>query len=216
MSTDSSLDPFVPLLAAIAVLVLLGQLAYAHEEHRKKPVPTPAAESSASPLPHADEHPDLATAGEREDQLKEPTTLLSWIGRFHPTFVQFPIALLISALAAEIFFAATNQQLFRHALRFLLWGGALGAITAAPLGWIFAATGPTEHGGLLETHRWVGTAAAALGLAVLGVNERTESVGGSRTLLRLSLLLASLLIGVAGFLGGSLLYGIDHFAWHSQ
>lgn len=216
MSKNSNLYPLVPLIVAIAVVVLLGQPAYAHEEHKKKPPPTPAAESSASHLSHAHEHPDIAIAEDRENLPREPTTFLSWIGRFHPMVVHFPIALLITALAAEIFFAATNRELFRHALRFILWGGVLTAITAAPLGWIFAATGPTEHGWLLEAHRWVGTSAATLGLVVFGINERTERVRGSRTLLRLSLLVASLLIGATGFLGGSLLYGIDYLAWYPQ
>ena len=54
------------------------------------------------------------------------------------------------------------------------------------------------------------TAALLLGVAVLWIGERTERRGGSRLLLRASLALQASLIGSAGFLGGSLLYGFDH------
>ncbi len=67
-----------------------------------------------------------------------------------------------------------------------------------------------QEGWLLEAHRWAGTAASGLGVAVLWIAERTERENGSRLLLRVSLLVQALLIGSVGFLGGSLLYGIDH------
>jgi hypothetical protein len=56
LSTNSIFDPSVSRLVAIAAFLLPGQLASAHEEHKKKPAPTPAAEPSSSHLSHAHEY----------------------------------------------------------------------------------------------------------------------------------------------------------------
>jgi hypothetical protein len=56
LSTNTIFDPLVSRLIAIAVVLLLGQLASVNEEHKKKPAPTPAAEPSGSHLSHAHEH----------------------------------------------------------------------------------------------------------------------------------------------------------------
>ncbi len=140
----------------------------------------------------------------------EPVSVLDWLGRLHPMVIHFPIALFFAALVAEILFIVTREEMFRHALRFSLWGGAMSAAIAAPLGWIFAASGAGEEGWILEAHRWAGTAALCLGVVVLWVGERTERADGSRLLLRISLAVQASLIGGVGFLGGSLLYGFDH------
>ena len=66
MSTNSNLHPLVPLLVAIAVSVLFGQPAHAHEELRKKPASTPVAGPSVSLPSHAREHPGIAIAGDGE------------------------------------------------------------------------------------------------------------------------------------------------------
>jgi len=124
--------------------------------------------------------------------------------------IHFPIALFLDAFAAELFYFTTNQELFRGALRFCLWGAAMSAAVATPLGWMFAASGATEEGWILEAHRWAGTAALFLGLVVLLIVERAERTAGSRGPLRVLLALQALLIGGVGFLGGSLLYGLDH------
>jgi len=198
---------------AVALLALLAPLAYAHEAHEKKPPSVATLESPAADPAVGHEHPEVRVAPDAEEGPREPTTLLEWIGRLHPMVVHFPIAFFITALVAEIQFAATRRDLFRHSLRFLLWGGALSAIVAAALGWIFAATGQTDGGSLLVAHRWAGSAVAALGLAVLAINERVERSVGSRALLRLCLAAIALLTAATGFLGASLLYGIEHLAW---
>jgi uncharacterized membrane protein len=187
-----------------------------HEAHEPTHVSSSVAEAPAgdeSPARGISEAPVVPKSVESPEK---SASVLSWIGRFHPMVVHFPIALFISALVAEILFATTRRELFRHALRFLLWGGALGAAVAVALGWIFAATGSTEHGWLLDVHRWAGTAASVVGLVVLSVNERIERGMGTRAGLRVSLAAIAVLVGAAGFLGGSLLYGIDHLAWPPQ
>jgi uncharacterized membrane protein len=215
-SKRSFVDSLIHLVFVLVALMLLDQPAQAHKAHEKKPTSTSVVEAPAGDQPLARAVVEAPVVASPEEDAKRPTTVLSWIGRFHPMVVHFPIALFISALVAEILFAATRQDLFRHALRFLLWGGALSAAVAGALGWTFAANEPTDHGWLLDAHRWAGTAASALGFIVLSVNERMERVAGSRALLRASLAMIAVLIGATGFLGGSLLYGIDHLAWSPQ
>jgi len=200
-----------------------------HEAHRKaapatveasevEPATQPAAppaeeqvattESASSHQPHA--AVDAPPEPEREPE-PEAVSVLDWLGRLHPTVIHFPIALFLAALVAELLFASTRLELFRNALRFCLWGAAMSAALAAPLGWMFAASGATEEGWILEAHRWSGIAASLIGLAVLWIVERAERAEGSRVVLRVLLALQALLIGGVGFLGGSLLYGLDHF-----
>ena len=164
-------------------------------------VETPSASSHS----HSDHE-----SNESADAHSESVSLMDWLGRFHPMVIHFPIALFLAAFAAETMFALTGNELFRSALRFTVWGGALSATLAAPLGWMFAAAGGTEEGWILETHRWTGIAAVALGLTILWILERTERQGGSRLLLRVALAIQASLIGTVGFLGGSLIYGFDH------
>jgi len=213
MSMRSNYRRSIQIIALVSGFVLLDQLAYAHAAHKEGPVAASDVEAPVGVPSVAHEHPVVQGVSTADEASKEPTTLLSWIGRLHPLVVHFPIAFFISTIVAEILFVATRRDLFRHALRFILWGGALSAIVAVALGWAFAATGPTDHGRLLEAHRWSGTASAVFGLAVLAVNEWIERVAGSRALLRLCLVAMAVLTGTTGFLGASLLYGIDHLAW---
>lgn len=213
MSRRSISNRLIQHLVAVATLVLLAEPGYAHAAHQKNPTATSTVTVPVVDPLDVHEGSGVQAASDSHKNPKEAIALLSWVGRFHPMIVHFPIAYFITALVAEALFAATSRELFRHALRFLLWGGALAAVVAVALGWIFASTGTTEHGWLLDAHQWAGTATSALGLAVLWANERVERRGGSRALLRLSLSAVAALVAATGFLGGSLLYGIDHLAW---
>jgi uncharacterized membrane protein len=214
----------------VLLLSIGSTIATGHEKHRKSaPVaesdmpkePLAAAKGQSGPAPEPDQvagsvssaatgPPPAPQALAPSELPPESVSLLSWLGRLHPMAVHFPIALFLVALVAELLFAATQAALFRHALRFSLWCGAIGAVAATPLGWLFAASGATEEGWLLEAHRWAGTSAMLLGLVVLWIGERTERAHNGRLLLRVSLALQALLIGTVGHLGGSLLYGFDH------
>lgn len=195
-----------------------------HEAHRKaapatveatevepatQPAEPPAEEQVATPE-SASSHQHHAAADAPPEPEPEAVSILDWLGRLHPLVIHFPIALFLAALVAELLFASSRLELFRNALRFCLWGAAMSAAVVAPLGWMFAASGATEEGWILEAHRWTGTAASFLGLAVLWIVERAERADGSRVGLRVLLALQALLIGGVGFLGGSLLYGLDH------
>jgi uncharacterized membrane protein len=139
--------------------------------------------------------------------------LLAWIGRFHPPLVHFPIALLSAAALAELLFAATRRTFFDAAVRFCVWGGALGALSAALLGWLFGGFRIVDEDWVMTSHRWLGTATATWAALMLAMCERVYRRAVPRRGFRLALFTGSALVGVEGFLGGSLVYGIDHYAW---
>lgn len=138
--------------------------------------------------------------------------VLAWVGRFHPALTNFPIALLLAAALAELLFMATGQEGYRHAARFCLWVGGLGALAAALTGWLYAGFQLAADDFILAVHRWNGTALAVLALAGLWLGERHMRTG-RRGGYRACLFLIALLAGVNGYLGGVMLYGADHYAW---
>jgi uncharacterized membrane protein len=140
-----------------------------------------------------------------------------WIGRFHPISTHFPVALMFVAVVAEGFAWWTARVVWLVTVRFLVVCAALGALTAAGLGWINAAfssyTGQLAP--VLRWHRWLGTftscwivVCATLALR-RGCNERSDA----RRTFRGALLFGALLVGISGFLGSALIYGLNHYAW---
>ena len=90
----------------------------------------------------------------------------------------------------------------------------MGAVLAAVLGWFFGGFHFVDGSWLLTSHRWVGTTAAAWSVLVLFFGERAvQTQAGSRKGYRVVLFLGAGLVGAAGFLGGSLIYGLAHYAW---
>jgi len=142
--------------------------------------------------------------------------LVRFAGRFHPSTVHFPIALIAVAALFEILGAARRDRALAVASVWLAALGAIGAVAAAALGWSAAAfsTFPGEMAWILETHRWlgVGTAATAALAATAGVLALRRGAGWP-FLFRLLLLAATVLVLVTGFFGGTLIYGFDHYRW---
>lgn len=146
-------------------------------------------------------------------------------GRLHPVLVHFPIALVALAAGAEVLNAVAGRRggagrglgmMMRgpSALaRGCLVVGAPAAGITAWSGWLNALH---EHGGggplEIEGHRWVGIAAAAVALmamaSVLAASWRVTETG--MRVYRALVVLAAMLMGVAGHMGGSLVYGGDY------
>lgn len=140
--------------------------------------------------------------------------LIAWLGKFHPPAVNFPIALILAAAVAELLLIATGRPAFAVAGRFCIWFGAIGAAGAALLGWFFGGFHLADDSWVLTTHRWLGTATAAWSMLVLFLAERAlRRERGSRKSYRAVLLLGTLLVATTGFFGGSLIYGLNHYAW---
>lgn len=141
--------------------------------------------------------------------------LIAWLGNFHPPMVNFPIAMLFGAAVAELLRMVTKRPYFADAARFCLWFGALGALAAATLGWFFGGFHLTDHSWVMTTHRWLGTTTALWALLVLVLGERAYRHSGAVRLkaYRVTLFVGAALVMTTGFLGGAMVYGLDHYAW---
>lgn len=145
---------------------------------------------------------------------------MSWaayVGRFHPVAVHFPIALLLAAALADVLGRIKGYAHLAHAAHFCSKIGALGALFAAPLGWLAAATAPVpyEPAWLLSAHRWSGiatTITACLAAGCACMQERRASTKTAR-LFRVSLYAAAIAAAAAGHWGGMLTYGEHYFTW---
>ena len=135
-------------------------------------------------------------------------------GKFHPVVVHFPIALVIAAACAEVLSWWARGSLFRDAARYSLALGAVLAVITVLLGW--AAGAFAAYPGLswvLSVHRWTGTGAGTLIVITAILSE--VAYRKQRALLRRAyqafLFLSTLLVGITGHFGASLVYGLDHF-----
>jgi uncharacterized membrane protein len=143
---------------------------------------------------------------------------LRWVGRFHPVTTHFPVALMLVAVLAESLAWWTRRETWLQTVRFLVILGALGAVVAAGLGWVnaaFSSYGVGKTAWVFYWHRGLGTATAVwtvICAALLVVSECREG-SPERQRFRGALLVGALLVGVTGFLGSALIYGLDHYRW---
>lgn len=144
--------------------------------------------------------------------------LIRALGQFHPPSSHFPIALLICALPAELMWKLTRKRTWKATVRFCVTVGAASAVITAGLGWCDAAfsnyTGASS--GILEWHRWLGTATAAWAVITAIVSELAHRSGQPRSLrykFRVLLLVGIILLSLAGYFGASLTFGPAHFRW---
>jgi hypothetical protein len=141
--------------------------------------------------------------------------LLGWIGKFHILVVHFPIALLLAAVAGEIWSMWKRRKDPWEAVRFCVLLGAAGAVVAAGLGWLHADVGGFGTGSrqilILALHRWVGTTTAVWAVALAVVSEVDARRGVRSKPFRIMLFIGALLVGAAGHLGGILVHGEDYY-----
>lgn len=166
----------------------------------------PALADAPSPTPVPLRH---FTTGQR---------LVRALGQFHPPSSHFPIALLIAALPAEAMWKMTRKASWKATVRFCVTLGAASAVLTAALGWCGAAysnyTGVSAP--ILFWHRWVGTGTAVWAVFTACLSEYAHKEGHPRRwryVFRVVLLAGIILVSIAGYLGASLIYGIDHFKW---
>ena len=137
---------------------------------------------------------------------------MSFIGKFHPLFVHFPIALVLAAAVAEFVVIAVPRTAWRTvAVANIRAGAALGVVTAFT-GWLYALTPFVDLGPSLEWHRWLGTAGAAgaIGAAFLSWHLRVASRRPA-FVYRVTLFATALLVAITGHLGGTLVWGAIFF-----
>jgi uncharacterized membrane protein len=143
--------------------------------------------------------------------------LLRLVGRFHPVSTHFPVALMLVAVLAEGLVWWTGRNSWSQTVRFLVVLAAMGAVATVILGWINASFTNYlgENVSILFWHRWVGTLTGvwALVCSVLLLLCDDDLKSLARRRFRGALLLGAGLVSIAGFLGGALVYGLDHYAW---
>lgn len=183
--------------------------------------PEPAA-TSAAPHDHGDHGDDAAEPAAVEHdhatghgKANGVARLAKFLGKFHPLVVHFPIALILTAALAEALSIWTKRPFFEQAARFAIILGALGALAAAPLGWM--AAGAANYLGeltrVLLLHRWIGVSAAGVSVIAAALALCTGSKPRLTSAYRIALLVSAVLVGLAGHFGATLIYGTDYFAW---
>jgi uncharacterized membrane protein len=142
---------------------------------------------------------------------------IRWVGRFHPVSTHFPVALMYVAVLAEMLGWWTRRESWLATVRFLIVLAALGGITTAGLGWLNASftSYVGQSAAVLTWHRWLGTFTALWMTACAGLSviSRCEEGSAARRRFRCALLVGAMLVGVSGFLGSALIFGLDHYAW---
>jgi uncharacterized membrane protein len=174
----------------------------------------------------APEAPQVATegaattpkVGEAKPQMPLWKQSLRYLGRFHPVSTHFPVALMFVAVFAEGIAWWTRRDSWLQTVRFLVVLAALGALAAAVLGWINAyfASYTGQLAPILKWHRWLGTGTALWAVVCAGLVLAYECREGTneRQRFRGALMLGAALVGISGFLGSALIYGLDHYAWN--
>lgn len=198
------------LIAALVAIAALFAAApgLAHEDHEKTPARAAASQAAASPMADNMDHGLMEMQGPPKPM---PQRLYSWLGRWHPAVVHFPIALFLVTAILEAAALLGRRAWLTDGTRVLVAWAALSAVAAAALGWLaMGLPGPAEN--LTHTlHRWIGTSIAVLGLLAWWAKERSMRKGaGARRLYGLTLGLVFLAVLFNAYLGGALTHGVDH------
>jgi uncharacterized membrane protein len=133
---------------------------------------------------------------------------MTFIGKFHPLLVHFPIALVLAAAAAELVVIATARKAWRQvAVANICAAAAIGIVTAIT-GWLFASSPSVDVTPSLEWHRWLGIAGAVGAIGAALVSSRLHvSTRRSAFAYRFLLFVTALLVAITGHLGGTLVWG---------
>lgn len=181
---------------------------------------TPAQDTPAAPenIREADGH-DHTSPMKHDVVSNEHKTfaarLVDWLGRLHVTAIHFPIALILGALAVELYGAARKTERYQGAARTMLVVGAIGASAAMMLGWFAGGFFIADRNQILTIHRWLGTAIAVVAalLAYLATRQGIKP-GKSRAVYWIILSSLAVALGVQGFLGGTFMHGgLRHLAF---
>ena len=173
--------------------------------------PAGAAPPGVSTPSTTDTDPPAARQGDKSISWRQ------WLGRFHPASAHLPIGLILGAALAEFLVILGVRASLRTAARFCLVVGAAGAVGSVVLGW-WNAEAPSfvlPSNEWLAIHRWVGVSTAGVSIAavVFSSLEAVRSTRGVLVAYRIALFVAALLVSAGGFLGGVMLYGIDHYSF---
>jgi uncharacterized membrane protein len=144
-----------------------------------------------------------------------------FLGRFHPTLLHLPIALLLLALLLELIrlprLARVVPSFPSTVLDFVVWLAALGGFAAALAGWLLSHEGGYDAP-LLDRHLWSGVA-TAIGAFACVLLRAFAKVRPDRAVLQT--LATALLVATCGTMivaahaGGSLTHGDGYLTEHA-
>lgn len=140
--------------------------------------------------------------------------MLEFLGGLHPIAVHFPVALVVTAAAAEILHRRSRASGVSNAARFMLAVAAPFALFAALFG--FAAAGARTFGpdvaGTLDLHRVAGVAASVLTVLSAGLAESASRNGDPWrvSFYRAALVLSAAVVAIAAHFGAVLTHGPDY------
>jgi uncharacterized membrane protein len=118
---------------------------------------------------------------------------MALIGKLHPLFVHFPIALIIAAAAAELVDVATRRHAWHTVAVANLRAGAATGVVTAVTGWVLEdSIGLAGAVGALSSYRHVPS-------------------GRSVFVYRVALFGTAFLVAISGHLGGMLVWGAESF-----
>jgi uncharacterized membrane protein len=137
---------------------------------------------------------------------------MTFISRFHPLLVHFPIALVLAAAGAECAVIATTRNAWRTVAVANIRAAAAMAVVTAITGWIFATAPWVDLGPTLEWHRWLGMAGATAAIGAALLSSRLHGASPrSAFAYRFMLFVTALLVTVTAHSGGSLVWGAGFF-----
>ncbi|NOX59969.1 MAG: hypothetical protein GXP29_14080 [Planctomycetes bacterium] len=151
-------------------------------------------------------------SGAGDDDEREP-----FFGRLHPIIIHFPIAGFPLALLGFLVWVRTGREAFARSDAIPLFVATLASIAAV-------ITGNIAHDAMrfseslhvvVERHQYVSTAVMviAICLSLIRVWRWNALTQTWRWVYGGGLAVACALLGYTGFLGGSLVFGVDHLAW---
>lgn len=135
--------------------------------------------------------------------------------RLHPLLVHFPIALILSAAAAELLALVTKRPSFRQAGAYCLVLAVLGTIPTYVTGQFLSDHAPKDAAALIATHERFATATLVLAVLALGGRVlvwRKAWNSTKRGLYLGPLFVAAVTVGVTGHYGGMMVFGEDYFS----
>lgn len=171
-----------------------------------------AAAANVSPVSATEEHHGGASHEHDAGEERAP-----FLGRLHPAIVHFPIAGIILAFLSFAVWIVTGRDAFARADAVPLLVGTLAAVAAVITGNIAhdSMRLSTSLHAILERHQTAGTAVMILALCLSGLRiwRWNHMIGPWRWLYGVGLFVAVVLVGLTGFLGGSVVFGPDHLKW---
>ncbi len=168
----------------------------------------------ANPTPYL---ANLPASFEKESSpaLQTPPSLFAYLGKFHPAAVHFPIGLIFAAAMAQIFGWIRRKESFQHAMRFCLWLSIPAFGLAMTLGFAAEETVRVsgESANVLSRHEWAAIISGSLALMAGVTLEWGRKNALIRRIFPLFLFSSAAAAAFAGYLGGLLVHGLDHYRW---